>query len=382
MGKNAKTPDEVIKQYCEEYGLEFLYTKIDKTKGETMVHYICPKHRDKGELMVPFWHLRKKKHKCIYCAGHKRNTDDFKKIIENILPTVEIIGEYVKADLPIKCRCKIDNTVWESSPHSLIQGCGCPACGKIKAANSRRKSQEQFIKEVARVNENIEVIGEYKGDKNPVCCRCKIHDEIWNPIASGLIYKNANCPICTKEKLHRYKLLSDEEFIERVKNINSNITPLEKYDGYHNKIKFKCNIHNEIYLQSPSETLAGCNGCPHCVITKGEKKMNEILRGFDEKTIFQHKFDDCKYVDKLRFDAYSPTYNIAFEYNGIQHYEPVDFAGKGDEWAKEHFKLNQERDKAKHGYCSNNNIPLIIVPYWEFDDMEEYLHNQLKQYTT
>ncbi len=39
----------------------------------------------------------------------------------------------------------------------------------------------------------------------------------------------------------------------------------------------------------------------------------------------QKTFDGCKMKYLLRFDFYIPCLNIAIEYNGKQHYEPIDF---------------------------------------------------------
>ena len=73
-----------------------------------------------------------------------------------------------------------------------------------------------------------------------------------------------------------------------------------------------------------------------------------------------------------------PDYNLAIEYQGKQHYEPVDFAGKGDEWAKYQFKVGQQRDNIKRQYCQQNNIKLIEIPYWDYDNID----NIVKQIIT
>ncbi len=108
--------------------------------------------------------------------------------------------------------------------------------------------------------------------------------------------------------------------------------------------------------------------------------MVEIFenKGFNIKQ--QKTFDDCRNIEKLRFDAYDVDNNIVYEHQGQQHYEPVDFAGKGKEWAEEQFKISHKRDLIKLEYCKKNNIPLIEIPYWEFDNMEEYLNGEISKY--
>lgn len=49
-----------------------------------------------------------------------------------------------------------------------------------------------------------------------------------------------------------------------------------------------------------------------------------------------------KWLGKQRFDIYLPSYNIAIEYQGIQHFKPVDLFG-----GEEGFKQTVERDRRK-----------------------------------
>ena len=72
-----------------------------------------------------------------------------------------------------------------------------------------------------------------------------------------------------------------------------------------------------------------------------------------------------------------PSKNLCIEYQGEQHYEPVDFAGKGIEWAKMKFEENQEKDNIKRIFCKDNNINLLEIPYWDYENIEEILSREL-----
>ena len=63
------------------------------------------------------------------------------------------------------------------------------------------------------------------------------------------------------------------------------------------------------------------------------------------------------------------------EYNGEQHYKPVDFAGKGEAWAKKQLLQTQARDAAKTKYLNEHNIPQLIIPYWEYDNISTLIQN-------
>ena len=66
-----------------------------------------------------------------------------------------------------------------------------------------------------------------------------------------------------------------------------------------------------------------------------------------------------------------PHYNACIKYDGIQHFEHVDFAGKGEEWAKEQFIYIILRDNIKNNYCKNNGIQLCRIKYTQ--DIKETL---------
>jgi hypothetical protein len=62
-----------------------------------------------------------------------------------------------------------------------------------------------------------------------------------------------------------------------------------------------------------------------------------------------------------RFDIYFPELNIAIEYQGEQHFRPVDFGGKGDEFAEKQFQQNLLRDNIKRERSYNNNCHVLFA---------------------
>jgi hypothetical protein len=60
------------------------------------------------------------------------------------------------------------------------------------------------------------------------------------------------------------------------------------------------------------------------------------------------------------------------EFDGKQHYEPMDFFGGLK--AYESLRLN---DKIKTDYCENNYINFIRIRYDKYDSIEEILNNNI-----
>lgn len=62
----------------------------------------------------------------------------------------------------------------------------------------------------------------------------------------------------------------------------------------------------------------------------------------------------------MTYDIYICGLKIAIEYQGKQHFEPVDYFG-----GKEHFEQQQMRDKLKAERSRENGVKLIYINYWE-----------------
>lgn len=63
---------------------------------------------------------------------------------------------------------------------------------------------------------------------------------------------------------------------------------------------------------------------------------------------------------QMSYDVFVYGENIAFEYQGKQHFEPVEYFG-----GEEHFEEQRKRDDLKLKLSEENGIILIYVNYWE-----------------
>ncbi|MGG4217521.1 hypothetical protein ABEW32_04725 [Paenibacillus jamilae] len=79
------------------------------------------------------------------------------------------------------------------------------------------------------------------------------------------------------------------------------------------------------------------------------------------------------------FIVYTNKGDVAIEYDGEHHSMPVDFAGRGEEWARQKFGEVKRNDRIKTDYCLANGIPLIRIDYTEFDRIEEILTQRLAE---
>lgn len=113
--------------------------------------------------------------------------------------------------------------------------------------------------------------------------------------------------------------------------------------------------------------------CSMCKIWKNREECLEIIERITGKIFIECRL---RILDTLQLDGYNEELMLAFEYNGEQHYEYIPFFHNND---IRRFKKQQERDLRKIELCKNNNIFLIIIPYW-IEDKETYITNCYEEY--
>jgi hypothetical protein len=86
----------------------------------------------------------------------------------------------------------------------------------------------------------------------------------------------------------------------------------------------------------------------------------------NEKVIHQAR---PVWLSPQSLDIFIPAQNLAIEYQGLQHYQPVEFFGGEDAFFK-----TKERDKRKSKKCAENKVALIYFRY------DEEINNQLIKY--
>lgn len=124
--------------------------------------------------------------------------------------------------------------------------------------------------------------------------------------------------------------------------------------------------------------------CPVCSgVSKGEAKLYDLLTNMDIDFEQQKTFDTCRFKDTnalAKFDFFLSDLNILIEYNGEQHYGYRVSNGKPGWNNEENFKATQERDKQKIEWCKENAFPLLIIPYTDFNILDEnYLQEKIDE---
>lgn len=309
--------------------------------------------------------------------GKKKSHEEFVreiKIKNSHFDNLELISKYVNAKTHITCRCKIHDYVWDAHPWSLLQGCGCPICGRERTNHSTTFTHEKFLDKMRGINSNIEILGDYTRAAEKIKCRCKICGNVWYPTASNILAGHG-CKKCMDNTLSSDRRKNIESLYEQSKEIAKIIDiDFSCYQNGNSKLSCTCKVCNNKWEVTYKNLLAG-RGCPKCnKNSKGEAKISLFLDTQDIYFIQNYSFDELVSNNnyKLSYDFYLPKYNLLIEYQGEQHEHPVKHFG-----GKEQFKKQQEHDNRKREYAKNHDIDLLEIWYWDFNNIDKILNEKL-----
>lgn len=281
-----------------------------------------------------------------------------------------------KTILSIKCNCgEIFKTKF--GKFKLRNKRQCNKCGQVILNNKIKKPYEDFIKDFYDVCDKNEFVlkSEFINPREKINMYHNICQNEFEVYYQAFLRK-PECRICSgecnKQSFDYLLQVNCNNFFERKgEYITSNI-PIEILHKKCGSI-WKCSPINILYNYTDKDI------CPVCSPPSfGEEKINGILINNQINFLPQYKFKECRNKQSLPFDFAIFKNNkliLLIEYQGEQHYKPVVFFG-----GEEKFKLQQKRDKIKKDFCINEKINLTIIPYWEFDNIEEILLLEISKY--
>ena len=358
FGTKKRTVEQFIEEAKKIHGNKYDYSKVNYINTNTKVEIICPKHGSFFPRASDF--LRGSN--CPKCSKEvqtkKKTTEQFieeaKKIHGNKYNYSKV--NYINSNTKVEIICPKHGSFFQT-PKSHFKGCGCKICGKITGASKKYIGLEKLSKEAKKIHGNkyeyLNITG--SGRQKKILIKCNAcQNSFWQGSEDHL--HGHGCPICagTKKK-------TTEQFIEEAKKIHGNKYDYSKvnYINSNTKVEIICKKCKKHFLQTAIDHTQGY-GCPFCNFSKGEKEIENFLIENKISYIPQKKFSNCKDKRPLPFDFYLPELNIAIEYNGKQHYKPIEKFGGEKQLHKQ-----RHHDWIKRKYCQKNNITLVIISYNE-----------------
>ena len=367
--------DELVEIFNAIHNYKYDYTKCQYKNQQTKIEIICPDHG--SFFQSPIMH--KSGQGCPNCdLERKKQVTPFNKAL-NILNDVHnnkyTYDEFTYTNMSSKIRiiCPIHGEFWQNIQNHK-NGQGCSLCGQqkhlIQSQNRSSFPFDKILKQFRKIHGDKYQYDEstYIKVSEKIRIICPTHGEFYQRV---ICHKRGDgCPLCAKEE----NILSIEKTKSQFEKIHQNDYSYcwETYKNSSLKMKIICKKCNTVFFQSPSMHKSG-QGCPNCKTSKGELEIRNFLT-INKIKFKQHKrFKDCKFKSTLPFDFYLPNHNICIEYDGIQHFEFLDFFHK----TMQNFKEQQIRDNIKSEYCKNNDIKLIRISYKDKNNIYNILNNIL-----
>jgi len=352
--------DKFVEKALKIHGDKYDYSLVDYKNNNTKVNIICKKHG--SFFQEPLSHLVG--NGCSICgaiSGGQKNSHDRDKFVEK---STKIHGnkydyslvEYRNNNTKVNIICK-EHGEFLQLANNHLSGQDCPKC------MGRGLTKEETIKKCQLLHNYIYdySLVEYNRIDDIVKIICKKHGEFKQEMNNHLNLKQG-CPKC--KGLNK----TTQDFINESRLIHGNTYDYSKSEYILAKttLIIICKKHGE-FTQAPTHHLSG-QGCPICKSSKGEKKVSDILNRMNIGFKHHHIFSD---FTNYEYDFFIPEKNICIEYDGVQHFQPVNYFG-----GKEAFEKQKIRDQIKNDYCLRNNIKLIRISY-----IEKGIENILKEIT-
>ena len=367
------TTEEFVRRAKAVWGDRYTYEKSVYTTSKAKVVVTCPIHGDFSTTAYDFL----QGHGCYACGieslKQKRriSQDQFiaqcKAIHGNRYDYSQTVYRGKRQKITIICR---EHGPFEQWPGNHLNGEGCKWCKRDMQKDLFSMGRDEFITKAQSVHGNrydySKVV--YVNNHTKVCIVCLIHGEFWQ-FPNNHINQKQGCPECCSNQK-----TTTEAFIEKSRSVHG-----DRYD--YSKVVYKNNVtpvciicpeHGEFW-QKPMNHLAGC-GCPECGLgrSKQETKLYNVLS--EQYDCERHYKNDV--LGRQHIDIYLKDFNIAVEYQGEQHFRPVE------KWGGEKYFLKQvERDKTKNRICEENGILLLyFVPQKYMGFNELYSKNTYSRY--
>lgn len=369
---------ELVRQKVEER--DFTFINVVRKNGVLYIECVCNKHPEYGIQSKGYYDFLNRGQGCIYCYRKVVSEKEIISQLQEINPNVELLDHYVNYSAPIRYLCKKHHTINTSSVSNLLKGTGCYQCGIEKMSRLNLYPEQEAIEQVHKINPHVDVVEFHGSSATDSIWYCNRHDAIFKKGFKPLCKNPSGCSQCCAENFRKSRSMGIEVFKERLKNIHPNVIVLGEYINNSTPIQCKCLDHDYEFENTPATILSSLRCCPKGRVTYKEEYVCSLLEFWHFNITRQKTFDDCVDKRKLAFDAYLDDFGIALEYDGEQHFKHTRFGNESNSEIYWRFVYTQLHDKIKTEYCFRNNIPLIRIPYFKFDEVEDFLFMCLIQY--
>lgn len=352
-----------VKEFYKEHGLELLENEYINNRKPMKCRnsdgYLCQIALSNVQSgMKPFPFIK----------SNPYVLDNIKKFLIDNNAQLELLSdEYINNMSPLKLKCRCGKIFYR--PLAYVKDKKrflCKKCGYKDSVDSQRLNFD-IVKQVYKEHKlNILPNQIYKSNIKPL--NCITQDGYKVHISYGNLVKGKKPNIFSVTHNSENYDYNIKQFIKN-NNLSCEYIKLIGHDGHgHPVLLMKCECGDVFTTEQHDLTTRLRCRCLKCVgkMSNIEYKVKQWLLENNIEFEEQKKFIECKGKKKcLPFDFYIPNINMCIEVDGQQHFKDVHSRYK---------RNNQEEyDNMKTQYCKDNNIKLLRIPYWEFNENDNYI---------
>jgi hypothetical protein len=338
---------------------------------------LCDKH---GEF-IQYFQNYKRGHICKRCSSENVNLskkftiDQVDTWVRENTPYKLVSSVYENVDAKMEILCNTHGPFQTSFYIVKNMGCKCPKCSLESTVKKRRLSNEYILDVISRTPHKVSDISNYKNNTSKIELKCIKHGNFKTTISTIKKSKNG-CTLCSRERNIKKQKLSLRDVESWIKNNTEYKLLSSSYLRSAYKLDVSCPKHGPFKISL--NALKSNKRCRKCrkMESKSEKECRDIFEYIFNSSFKTIRPDFLKNPEtglNLELDGFSEKLNIAFEYDGEQHFHE---SGYTRENAATRLKKIQYRDNLKNKLCKFNNIKLIRIPYF-IDNKEVFIYNEL-----
>lgn len=349
---------EEVKEYIEQFGYKLLSDEYVNARKHLEIE--C----DKGhKYEVTFSAFKNQNQRCPYCSVNaKLSYSEVKDYIENEGYKL-LSDEYKNANTKLLIECNKGHKYEVRFNNFKDQGQRCPICFHEKRAKELTLAYEHVKQYIENFGYKL-LSKEYINTHEKLLIRCPLGHEF--EMIYGNFQQGKRCPKCKGGVRLEYKYV--KEYIE---SFGYKLLSTE-YKNNHTKLSIKCPNNHEYKVRF--NDFQNNKRCPICNVSKGEQRIINWLEENNIKYIYDEPyFNDLlsPLGNPLRPDFIIEDRKIWIEYDGEFHYK--------NKMNEDCYKILLIHDEIKNKYAKENNWKLIRIPYWDFENIEKILIDNLEE---
>lgn len=212
---------------------------------------------------------------------------------------------------------------------------------------SRRRTHEEYKRDLAIANPNIELLSQYVDSHTWVKLRCKIDGYVWESTPSPLLH-GRGCRRCAARRLSEKQSKSHSDFVAEMAVAQPGIEVIGQYIAARKKVALRCRVCGHEWKALPDNVVHQKGGCPEC----GNRKISQ-------KQILTEEFVRTKLMEV------NPDVELIGPYKGMLEHTKMRCRKCGYEWEPLLANLYYKRNGHVKGCpkCNRSHGEIAIERY-------------------